>query len=295
MPLDITTDPAHGGRWTSLRAEEREWLWRRGAPERESVSPADPFVDAGGLEECVPTVRGTPDHGDAWSRAWTREADRESVDCDRFTLTRTIRRTADGAEADYVLAADPGFGFVWAAHALLDLSEGAAIHLPDGAGTRLYPEAAPLLDGGWPPGAPWVEGGWPAPRGLRLDRLGPDDGTAVGAVVDAPPLLRARRHGPPLARRRGRRATGLRRPVAQPRRFPRRAPLPQHGRRTDARPGLRPRRSGPWRCRPGPRRRRGAVEAHPHHGLPLCLNRPARQGVRPWIYERPWPPTGWWR
>ncbi|MEU3794021.1 hypothetical protein [Streptomyces fructofermentans] len=185
VPLDITTDPAHGGRWTSLRAGGREWLWRRGAPERESVSPADPFVDAGGLEECVPTVRGTPDHGDAWSRAWTREADRESVDCDRFTLTRTIRRTADGAEADYVLAADPGFGFVWAAHALLDLSEGAAIHLPDGAGTRLYPEAAPLLDGGWPPGAPWVEGGWPAPRGLRLDRLGPDDGTAVGAVVDA--------------------------------------------------------------------------------------------------------------
>ncbi|WP_458088704.1 hypothetical protein [Streptomyces malaysiensis] len=184
--LEIVTDPAHGGRWTSLSAGGHEWLWHRPDPERERVGPGDAFVDAGGLEECVPTVRGTPDHGDAWSRPWRREGDADTVRCDRFTLTRTIRGTADGAEADYVLTADPGFAFVWAVHALLDLTPRATLRLPEGARARLFPEAAPLLDRPWPAGAPWVEGDWPAPLGLALDRFGPDDGTAVGAVVDTP-------------------------------------------------------------------------------------------------------------
>ncbi|MFI6408274.1 hypothetical protein [Streptomyces sp. NPDC050548] len=185
VPLDIVIDRAHGGRWTSLRAGDREWLWRRDAPERDKVFPGDAFVDAGGLEECVPTVRGDPDHGDAWSRPWTREGEADVVRCDRFTLARTVRATTDGAEADYLLTADAGFRFVWAAHALLDLSDQAGLHLREGARTRLFPEAAPQLDGAWPEGDPWVEGDWPAPRGVRLDRFGPDDGTAVGAVVDA--------------------------------------------------------------------------------------------------------------
>ncbi|MFF0034072.1 hypothetical protein ACFYS7_39305 [Streptomyces avermitilis] len=185
VPLDILTDLDHGGRWTSLRNAGREWLWRREAPEREGVSPGAPFVDAGGLEECIPTVRGTPDHGHAWSRAWSREADRDVIHSDHFILSRTIRSTTDGAESDYVLTADAGFRFVWAAHALLDLSDRATVHTRDGASTRLFPEAAPLLDQAWPKGAAWVEGRWPAPCGLRLDQLGPDDGTAVGAVVDA--------------------------------------------------------------------------------------------------------------
>ncbi|PSM40196.1 hypothetical protein C6Y14_26055 [Streptomyces dioscori] len=251
MPLDVVTDPAHGGRWTSLRTTAgREWLWHRDAPERKGVAPGDAFVDAGGLEECVPTVRGDPDHGEAWSRPWTRTLapapakdrapvqasaptpalepapalapdpgsvsdpervagpdqiraqasdvgqdqdpgpergeDRYVVHCDRFTLSRTIRRTPDGAEADYVLTADAGFRFVWAAHALLDLSERASVRIGDGARARLFPEAAPLLARAWPEGAPWVEGTWPDPCGLRMDRFGPDDGTAVGAVVDTP-------------------------------------------------------------------------------------------------------------
>ncbi|MFI9611990.1 hypothetical protein ACIHCM_09920 [Streptomyces sp. NPDC052023] len=185
MPLEVVTDLAHGGRWTSLRTSRREWLWRRESPAREKAAPGDLFVDAGGLEECVPTVRGTPDHGDAWSRPWRREAGRDVVHAGRFTLSRGIRTTADGAEADYVLTADAGFRFVWAAHALLDLSEHAGVRLPRAARTRLFPEAAGLLGRPWPEGAPWVEGPWPAPCGLRLDTLGPDDGTAVGAVVDA--------------------------------------------------------------------------------------------------------------
>lgn len=182
--LDVVTDVDHGGRWTSLRADGREWLWHRHAPERDRAAPGDAFVDAGGLEECVPTVRGRPDHGDAWSRRWSRDGGTDRVRCDSFTLARTIRATPDGAEADYTLTAEPGFRFLWAAHALLDLSQDASLHLRGGATTRLFPEAAPLLTEPWPAGAPWVAGSWPAPRGLALDRLGPDDGTAVGAVVD---------------------------------------------------------------------------------------------------------------
>ncbi|WP_329348064.1 hypothetical protein OG226_05040 [Streptomyces sp. NBC_01261] len=185
VPLDVVVDRTRGGRWTSLRETGREWLWRREAPERDDVSPGDAFVDAGGLEECIPTVRGAPDHGDAWSRTWTREGEADVVRCDRFTLARTVSAEADGVVADYVLTADPGFRFVWAAHALLDLSDRAFPRIRDGARTRLFPEAARLLDRSWPDGASWVEGDWPAPCGLRLDRFGRDDGTAVGAVVDA--------------------------------------------------------------------------------------------------------------
>lgn len=183
----ITTDPAHGGRWTSLRSAGREWLWHRPAPERDTAVPGDAFVDAGGLEECVPTVRGRPDHGEAWARPWTRWTDgTEHVLGESFTLARSIRTTADDAQVDYTLTARPGFRFVWAAHALLDLSRHATLHMTPGAPTRLFPEAAPLLGTTWPTGAPWITGPWPTPHGLPLDRLGPDDGTAVGAVVDTP-------------------------------------------------------------------------------------------------------------
>ncbi|MGA5317559.1 hypothetical protein ACPCTK_26085 [Streptomyces pseudogriseolus] len=183
VPLRITTDLEHGGRWTSLRAGDREWLWRGEAWGREAVAPGDAFVDAGGLEECVPTVRGAPDHGDAWTRRWYREGESDRVDCERFSLTRRIRCAGVRAEAAYTLTADPGFRFVWAAHALLALSERAVLCAEPGVSTRLYPEAGPLLSAPWPAGAPWLEGEWPAPHGLRLDRFGPDDGTAVGAIV----------------------------------------------------------------------------------------------------------------
>ena len=153
-------DLAHGGRWTSLRAAGREWLWHRPDPLREGVRPGDPFVDAGGVEECVPTIRGVPDHGAAWSRPWTPAG----VDCGEFRLSRTWT----GDTAAYRLEAAPGFRFVWAAHALLGLSADATLEAPAGTETR--------IDGGA------VEA-WPTP----LAALGPDDGTAVGAIlVDCP-------------------------------------------------------------------------------------------------------------
>ncbi|WP_197038595.1 hypothetical protein [Herbidospora cretacea] len=183
IPLSARVDLARGGRWTSLSGGGREWLWSRPDPARDEVSPGSAFVDAGGLEECVPTVRGRPDHGDAWSRPWTGTAARATVTCDGFELTRTIGAEAGAVVATYRLSADPGFRFVWSAHALLDLGEKARLVAPHGTPLRIYPEAAPLLDTAWPPGAPYLEGHWPAPFGVELDRLGPDDGSAAGVVL----------------------------------------------------------------------------------------------------------------
>jgi hypothetical protein len=185
-PASVTADPVHGGRWTSLRLAGREWLWRRADPGRDTVRPGDPFVDAGGLEECVPTVRGNPDHGAAWSRSWQAATDEDAVvDCGEFRLRRRLGSDGGAVVADYRLTAQPGFRFVWAAHALLDLGVGAYVELPAGLHVRLYPETADVL-GDWPAGAPFVEGRWPAPLGLPLAEFGPDDGTAIGAsVLDA--------------------------------------------------------------------------------------------------------------
>lgn len=166
----VESDLGLGGRWTSLRLAGREWLWTRPEAGRERVHPGDPFVDAGGLEECVPTVRGTPDHGCAWSRPWRGADGVAAVDCDDFQLQRRMAVT-DQVRAEYRLTAAPGYRFVWAAHALLDLGVGARIELPHGLPVRVYPDAT----------STHVASTWPLGRSFGL--LGPDDGTAIGAVV----------------------------------------------------------------------------------------------------------------
>jgi hypothetical protein len=183
-PALVSVDLDHGGRWISLRLGGREWLMSRDEPRRPRVAPGDPYADAGGIEECVPTVRGRPDHGDAWSRAWHDAGDGGAeARCDDFTLRRWIMPGDGRVSARYRLSADPGYRFVWAGHALLDVSPRAVLRIPGRPDVRLYPEAAALLDEPWPPGEPFVTARWPGPGGLRLDRLGPDDGTAVGAIV----------------------------------------------------------------------------------------------------------------
>jgi hypothetical protein len=173
--VTAVVDPGHGGRWTSLRSGDREWLWSRPDPARADTRPGQAFVDAGGLEECLPTVRGKPDHGAVWPVPWRRvSADTAAVTAGDFELTRTIRHERHAVLAGYRLAAVPGYRFVWAAHALLELSTAARLVAPGGTPTRVYDV----------PGAdPWGTGEWPAPLGRPLDRFGPADGTAVGAIL----------------------------------------------------------------------------------------------------------------
>ncbi|TQS44743.1 hypothetical protein [Cryptosporangium phraense] len=163
--VSVSVDPAHGGRWTSLVSGGREWLWSRPSPARFAVAPGDTFVDVGGVEECLPTVRGVPDHGDVWSRPWTALPGEARVSAPDFALRRTIRTDGDAVHVGYTLRAAPGFRFVWAAHALLDVSASARLAAP--AGTPTLVDGAGVV--AWPAGG--------------LDRLGPDDGTAVGAVL----------------------------------------------------------------------------------------------------------------
>ncbi|MFS8098593.1 hypothetical protein LFM09_15790 [Lentzea alba] len=161
--VHVEVDHSLGGRWASLRTAGREWLWHRADPARACVTPGDPFVDAGGLEECVPTVRGMPDHGDAWSRPWHKTG----VDCPDFELRRSFSQRDGAVVVDYELTAEAGYRFVWAAHALLDVSPAACLQAPAGTPV-LITDPEPELQA-WPAG---------------LDRLGPDDGTAVGAVLE---------------------------------------------------------------------------------------------------------------
>lgn len=207
-------------------------------------------------------MRGTPDHGAAWSRPWAAEGTEESVRCPDFAFTRRISQVDGSVVAAYRLTAEPGFRFVWAAHALLELSQSAVIHAPAGTPTRLFPEAAALLESEWPAGAPWLAGAWPVPLGLRLDTCGPDDGTAVGAVLLDCPSARVA-DGPDLLTMRLE-ADGLPTSVAlwrQPGRVPGRGAVPQHRCRADDRPNLRPCRGRAGRRRRGACLRYGRVAA----------------------------------
>ena len=163
-PLTVEIDLAHGGRWTSLRTPEREWLWHHPDPQvaeaRAAVTPSAAFVDAGGVEECLPTVRGEPDHGAVWSRPWSEVG----VTADGFRLERRIR--SDGAlTVDYTISGPPHAPFVHAVHALLDVSPAARLDAP-GVRTAYLVDQDSVV--------PWPSG---------LDHLGPDDGTATAAVL----------------------------------------------------------------------------------------------------------------
>jgi hypothetical protein len=185
VPLTVVLDHEHGGRWTSLRSGDREWLWRNPDPEvrrrRQQVRRHDAFVDAGGLEELLPTVRGVPDHGDVWSRPWVagREDGSFEVACPLVgprgepvpgRLARRVASRAGVVRADYRLQGPPGAGFLHAAHALLELGEDATVEVDPAV-----PVAAAVQD----PEIGERPLAWPS----GLDRLGPDDGSATCVLL----------------------------------------------------------------------------------------------------------------
>jgi hypothetical protein len=170
VPLSVTTDPDRGGRWTSLRAPDREWLWTNPDPDiaqaRDHVRPGAAFVDAGGAEECFPTVRGRPDHGDAWTMAWSSDGVLQAVDVPH--LARLSRRIegVDPVVVEYEVKGRAGTPFLHALHALLDLSPSARLIVPGSPRMIVLDVEDP--DRTWP---------------SSLDTLGPDDGTAVCALL----------------------------------------------------------------------------------------------------------------
>jgi hypothetical protein len=181
--LSVRTDAALGGRWTSLRTADREWLWRHRAPDvaraRLRVRPGSEFVDAGGVEECFPTVRGEPDHGDAWSRPWHEAGGGtdggEHVEVAALRLTRRFTADECGVRVAYTVSGPPGARFVHAVHALLDVGPNARLVVPAAHRVHLLdtPHEGATTTTSWPPTV----------AGRPLDHLGPDDGTAVAALL----------------------------------------------------------------------------------------------------------------
>lgn len=174
----IDIDAEHGGRWTELHDPSgRQWLWQRPDPARDHVRPGDSFVDVGGLEECYPTIGADPDHGELWTRPWTSLTEggagrvRHEVAYESVRLTRSIRSLPEGIEAHYLLEAEPGTRFIWAAHALLELGVGATLIADDG------PARA------WPDHKLPVETTWPRPLDIDYATLGPDDGSAMFCLL----------------------------------------------------------------------------------------------------------------
>jgi hypothetical protein len=171
LPLAVSTDLRLGGRWTSLAAGGREWLWSRPDSRRATVGPGEAFIDVGGVEECFPTVRGEPDHGDVWCRPWHGSVDDAWVEAGPATLRRRLTHDGGAVRASYTVQGPSGLAFVHATHALLALSAKAHV---EAAADRVV-----LVD---EPGGP-VEASWPSPLGRPLERFGPDDGTALAMVL----------------------------------------------------------------------------------------------------------------
>lgn len=182
-PWSLAIAPELGARLASLRDPSgREWLWRNPDPAvleaRTRVGPGAPFVDAGGWEECFPTIAGEHDHGEVWSRPWGDANGELSVVTGEYSLRRDIRAGDSRLTARYRLEAEPGFRFIWAAHLLLDLSPDAHLEAAPGTRCRLWP-------GHWRArSVPAREGPWPAPLGKPLDRLVPDGSALFFMLLD---------------------------------------------------------------------------------------------------------------
>ncbi|MFE0156269.1 hypothetical protein ACFWY5_54695 [Nonomuraea sp. NPDC059007] len=171
-PMRVEIDSRHGGRWVSLVGPDgKEWLWRRPGTARDDVAPGDPFVDAGGLEECYPTIGGVPDHGEVWSRAWQEDGHTMRVTGPGFELRRDVTVETGRLTAAYRLQGDPGHRFIWAAHALLELSDRARVELPEG-----IPMIVDLPDRS-------ESCGWPYLGDIDVSRFGPDDGSVMGVRI----------------------------------------------------------------------------------------------------------------
>jgi hypothetical protein len=184
----VTTDLALGGRWTSLRSSSarghREWLWgnpRVPLAERASVRPGTRFVDAGGGEECLPSVVGAADlghdHGDVWCRPWVGEPSDAAVRTrDGLTLRRRVGERAGAVRVHYDITGPPGTGLLHAVHLLLDVSDEARLQLPRATEVEVQVQDRPSR-------GRHMRTVWPDGDGARLDVLGPADGTARCAVV----------------------------------------------------------------------------------------------------------------
>jgi galactose mutarotase-like enzyme len=162
--LEVQVLPELGGKLVSLvsRASGREWLWRNPHLPLRAAGEGDSYValhDTGGVDECLPNVapsHSLRDHGELWGRPWQVEAhDEERLTLaitvhERFRLRRTLRlppgRAPLAFEYELENLADRVFDLVWCLHALLAVTPGMRIELPEATPLRVA-----SLSGALPP------------------------------------------------------------------------------------------------------------------------------------------------
>lgn len=178
--VEVAVIPALGAKLFSLRsiATGREWLWRPPGPTRLFANRlGDAFTDGTliGADECLPTVGACtvaglklPDHGEAWSAAWTLDeaagglgeiVTSLQLPQSPFAIRRAVRLDENAVVLDYELRnhAPTRQPFLWALHPLLTFVEGDCLHLPEEV-KEVRVESARQPDA--PRGVRWR---WPSP------------------------------------------------------------------------------------------------------------------------------------
>lgn len=141
VPLVAEVDMNKGGRITSLRGADIEWLLQpAGLPPQDNS-----FVGSGlaGWDECIPTVaactgadgRAVPDHGSVWAREWTVDGNGYgTVQVEQFRFGRRIRHSQSGLRLDYLVhsIAEEPIAVLWAAHPQVLSPPGTAVEIAVG-------------------------------------------------------------------------------------------------------------------------------------------------------------------
>lgn len=160
--------PALGGRLTAMELGGRQWLWQSDVIPLAPASDGASYLetgDAGGFDECFPTVAPCrvpgwvrtfggielPDHGELWSRTpelvvRTAPEGQQAIVAWRgirlpYRFERAVRVAPDGSvRTDYRLTNDGGerLPFLWAAHPMFPLTEATRLVLPDGDRLRVH-------------------------------------------------------------------------------------------------------------------------------------------------------------
>lgn len=151
--LLIRLMPELGAKVCSLRDRRtgREWLLPSQLPGgiyRQAAYGSDfSQFDTSGLDECFPTVSGSPhldasvqwpDHGELWSRPWAVEAQADALlariegHAWPYTFTRRLSLQGESLCLDYTLEnhAERPFHHLWSIHPLLNVAPGMRLLLP---------------------------------------------------------------------------------------------------------------------------------------------------------------------
>ena len=203
--VTVELDPDDGGKLTRMRCERHGREWLHGPTAHDDRDGAFGASRSWGWDELFPTVLATAsapppwprrlrDHGELWGRRWTVVDDATLAYDDpsgRFRFSRALELRDARLCARYELrnTGSAPLPWMWAMHPIFAIEPGDRLEL---AGVRSVAASYARPDRT----AEDRVLGWPVDDGLRLDRLGPPDGTTALKLYAGPrPHHRARLTG----------------------------------------------------------------------------------------------------